>query len=68
MEAGIVSGSAREQGFTFVTKAVFKNMDDMAYYETECKGHLEYKAFLKSNAVVEGLISSYYTPGFSYTM
>jgi hypothetical protein len=66
MQAGRADGHVREQGFTFVTKSVFKNKADMDYYETECAGHNEYKVFLKENAPVSGLMMVCFTPGYSY--
>lgn len=67
MQAGAANGNVKDQGFNFVTKSVFKNKDDMKYYETECAGHNEYKLFLKEKAPVAGLMTLYFTPGYSYT-
>ena len=67
MEAGPVNGGqVQEQGYTFVTKSVFKSMEDMEYYMTECEGHQAYKVFLKENAPVTGLQAVTFTPGASY--
>lgn len=63
---GSANGHVREQGYTFVTKSVFKNMTDMKYYETECGAHGEYKAYLQENAPVEGLMTVYFTPGVTF--
>jgi len=62
MQAGRVSGSVLEQGFTIVAKSIFATEEDMEFYETQCLGHLEYKKFLKANAPVEGLMSVIFTP------
>jgi hypothetical protein len=37
----------RNQGYTLVTRAVFDSIEDMAYYDNECKAHDEIKALLK---------------------
>jgi hypothetical protein len=66
MQAGAAEGSVREQGFNFVTKSVFKTKEDMKFYETGCAGHNNYKAFLKANAPVAGLMMVCFTPGYSY--
>ncbi|KUJ16046.1 uncharacterized protein LY89DRAFT_101948 [Mollisia scopiformis] len=66
MAAGLAQGHVKEQGYTFVTKSVFKSKDDMEYYEKKCEGHLEYKKFLKENASVEGLMTCYFTSGVSW--
>jgi hypothetical protein len=66
MEAGLAYGHVRDnQGFTIVTKSVFKNKAEMEFYEKHCEGHQEYKNFLKKNASVEGLMTVYFTPEVS---
>jgi hypothetical protein len=66
MEAGLAQGHVKDQGYTFVTKSVFKNKDDMEFYEKECPAHEEYKVFLKKNAPVEGLMTVVFQPGVSF--
>ncbi|KAL4956606.1 hypothetical protein BDW69DRAFT_181385 [Aspergillus filifer] len=66
MQAGRAEGSVREQGYTFVTKSVFKSMDDMRYYEKDCPAHNEYREFLKKNAPAEGLQTVYFTAEASF--
>ena len=66
MQAGAANGNVKDQGFNFVAKSVFKNKEDMAYYETECTGHNEFKTFLKENAPVTALMTVHFTPGSSY--
>lgn len=66
MQAGPANGTVKDQGFNFVAKSVFKNREDMAYYETECAAHNEFRAFLKEHAPVTGLMTVHFTPGFSY--
>jgi len=68
MEAGPAEGSVKDMGYTFVAKSVFKNKEDMTYYEKECAGHMEYKDFLKKNAPVESLMTVYFTPGASFAI
>lgn len=65
MEAGPANGHVKGQGYTFVTKSVFKDKEDMDFYEKECAGHMVYKEFLKRNAPVEGLMTVFFTPGVS---
>ncbi|KAH6661894.1 hypothetical protein B0J14DRAFT_687706 [Halenospora varia] len=66
MEAGPAQGNVRDQGYTFVTKSVFVNMEDMKFYETQCAGHQEYKVFLREKAPVEGLMTVYFQADVSY--
>ncbi|KAL4937759.1 hypothetical protein BDV06DRAFT_226661 [Aspergillus oleicola] len=68
MQAGRAEGSVREQGYTFVTKSVFKSMDDMRYYEKDCPAHNEYREFLRKNAPAEGLQTVYFkaNAGFDF--
>ncbi|KAM3069354.1 hypothetical protein ACMFMG_005460 [Clarireedia jacksonii] len=68
MEAGPASGNVREQGFTFVTKSVFKNLEDMRFYEEECEAHNEFKKFLKENAPVAGLMTCIFTPKVTFAL
>ena len=68
MEAGPANGHVKDQGYTFVTKSVFKCKEDMDYYEKECAGHQEYKDFLKKNAPAEGIQMVYFTPGHTFTL
>lgn len=65
---GPANGHVREQGYTFVTKSVFKDMADMKFYEMECKAHSEYKAFLRKNAPVEGIMMVYFTANISFEL
>ncbi|KAF9889832.1 hypothetical protein FE257_006922 [Aspergillus nanangensis] len=60
MQAGAARGSARDQGYTLVTKSVFRNIEDMQYYETDCPAHNRYREFLKKNAPVESLMAVYF--------
>ncbi|KAL5342097.1 hypothetical protein BJX70DRAFT_395072 [Aspergillus crustosus] len=66
MEAGRAEGPVREQGYTFVTKSVFRSMEEMKFYETDCPAHNTYRAFLRSNATVEGLLTVHFTAGASF--
>ena len=66
MQAGLAFGDVAKQGYTLVAKTVFRNKEDMEYYEKECAAHQEYKDFLKQNAPVEGLMTCCFTPDVSY--
>ncbi|KAL4968161.1 Dabb family protein [Aspergillus stella-maris] len=66
MQAGRAEGSVREQGYNFVTKSVFRSMDDMRYYENDCPAHNEYRVFLKKNAPATGLQTVYFTAEASF--
>jgi hypothetical protein len=68
MQAGRAQGYARDQGYTIVAKSVFKNADDMEFYEKECPGHEEYKMFLKKNAPVEGLMAVAFQASVSFNI
>ncbi|PQE24639.1 Stress responsive A B Barrel domain-containing protein [Rutstroemia sp. NJR-2017a WRK4] len=68
MEAGPALGNVREQGFTFVAKSVFKNQEDMKFYEDECEAHNEFKKFLKENAPVTGLMTCIFMPGVTFAL
>lgn len=56
----------KDQGYTCVTKSVFKSMEDMEYYSTKCEAHEAFKVYLKENAPVEGLMSVFFTPEASW--
>ncbi|RDW80108.1 hypothetical protein BP6252_04746 [Coleophoma cylindrospora] len=61
LEAGVAEDDPRSQGFTIVAKSVFKNMDDMKYYDTECAAHEKLKVGNKALGV-EGLMTVFYSP------
>jgi hypothetical protein len=67
MEAGPIVGPARERGFTFVAKSVFKTQDDMDFYSNECPAHKAYQAFLQEKAPVEDLTTVCFSPEISFT-
>lgn len=47
----------------FVNKTIFKNLEDMKYYENECAAHKRLKARVASELAVEGPPTTvYYTP------
>lgn len=68
MAAGPAQGHVKEQGYTFVARSVFKNKEDMEYYDKECEAHLAFKMFLKEHAPPEGLMACYFTPSVSWEM
>ncbi|KAE9368317.1 hypothetical protein N431DRAFT_547356 [Stipitochalara longipes BDJ] len=66
MQAGRADGHIQmEQGFTFVARSVFKDMEDVKYYIEKCEAHQAFKAYLKENAPPEGLMSLVFTPQVS---
>ncbi|EXJ94474.1 hypothetical protein A1O1_02870 [Capronia coronata CBS 617.96] len=68
MEAGPTQGPARDRGYTFVTKSVFRNKSDMDFYEKECPAHEGYKAFLRENAPVEDLTTVCFSPEVTFAL
>ena len=63
LEAGPAEHDARSQGYTFVTKTVFKNKEDFDYYDTQCEAHKELKTKAKS-LDIQGVMMVYFTPTF----
>ena len=58
MQAGRADGHIQiEQGFTFVARSLFKDMEDVQYYIDKCEAHQAFKAYLKENAPPTGLMS-----------
>lgn len=58
VQAGKAFPDQRSQGFTLAATTVFKNKEDMAYYDTACAGHASLKVV--ANAVHEGIMMVYY--------
>ncbi|RDA91216.1 hypothetical protein CP533_3410 [Ophiocordyceps camponoti-saundersi (nom. inval.)] len=56
---------SRSQGFTVVSKTEFASIDDMRYFDDECKAHQDVKAFVAKSLTVEGVMTAYFTPGVS---
>lgn len=67
IEAGPTSDDANPN-FNFVGKSVFKNLEDMRYYENECVAHKTLKAKAASELELEGIMTVYYAPTFSASL
>ncbi|RDA83750.1 hypothetical protein CP532_4992 [Ophiocordyceps camponoti-leonardi (nom. inval.)] len=65
LTAGIAEQDQRSQGFTVVSKTEFASIDDMRYFDDECKAHQDVKAFVSKSLTVEGVMTVYFTPGVS---
>ncbi|KAF7544904.1 hypothetical protein G7Z17_g9587 [Cylindrodendrum hubeiense] len=61
MVVGPADEDARSQGYTLVSKTEFANMDDMKYYDVDCKAHDDLKVFVKT-LDVEGVLTVYFKP------
>ncbi|KAF5009554.1 hypothetical protein FDECE_4247 [Fusarium decemcellulare] len=61
MVVGAADEDARSQGYTFVSKTEFANMDDMKYYDDGCQAHSELKGFVKTLGV-EGVMTVFFKP------
>ncbi|KAI0167698.1 stress responsive A/B barrel domain-containing protein [Pestalotiopsis sp. NC0098] len=48
----------RAQGFTVAVVSVFSSVEDMKYYDNDCKAHAELKGFAKT--VHQGVMMVYY--------
>jgi len=65
MEAGPTYDDARNRGFTFVSKTVFKNRDDHDFYDKDCPAHKKFKQMMSDrgiNTLEQGLMTVFYTP------
>ncbi|KFY84081.1 hypothetical protein V500_09636 [Pseudogymnoascus sp. VKM F-4518 (FW-2643)] len=58
IQAGKAFPDQRAQGFTLAVATVFKNKEDMVFYDTECTGHMGIKEVAK--AVHEGVMMVYF--------
>ncbi|WZH40752.1 Stress-response A/B barrel domain-containing protein [Fusarium acuminatum] len=61
MVAGPVEDGPRTEGYTFVNKTEFANMEDMKYYETECPAHGEVKKVL-GEITIDGMMTVFFKP------
>jgi len=69
MQAGRADAHIQiDQGFTFVARSVFKDMEDVQYYIEKCEPHQAFKLYLKENPTPEGLMSLVFTPEVSWEM
>jgi len=65
LEAGPTYDDARNQGFTFVSKTVFKNREDHDFYDKDCPAHKKFKQMMSDkgiNTLQQGLMTVFYTP------
>lgn len=62
LAAGPAYEDARSQGFTFVARSEFKDLEDMKFYDEGCVAHQELKKSVKTLSAVDGVMTVYYTP------
>lgn len=62
MEAGPLEPDARSNGYTFVSKTVFKNREDFDFYDNECEAHKELKTRAKKLGVEGPPQMIFFTP------
>jgi hypothetical protein len=67
IEAGPTSDDSN-LNFNFVGKSVFKNLEDMMYYDKECVAHKKLKANVAKELDLQGIMTVYYTPAFSASL
>ncbi|KAI9760175.1 MAG: hypothetical protein M1840_002592 [Geoglossum simile] len=60
-QAGQTFEDPRSQGYTVVAKSEFRNKEDMAYYDSECQAHKNFKAAARELGV-EGVLITYFAP------
>ncbi|OBT54464.1 hypothetical protein VE04_03788 [Pseudogymnoascus sp. 24MN13] len=58
IQAGKTFPDQRAQGFTLVASTVFKNKEDMLFYDNECAGHADLKKV--AMAVHQGIMMVYF--------
>jgi hypothetical protein len=58
VRAGPTKADTRSQGYTFSAISVFDSVEDMTYYDNECKAHQELRAFARS--VSQGAMVVYF--------
>ncbi|UNI24083.1 hypothetical protein JDV02_009859 [Purpureocillium takamizusanense] len=61
LTAGVAETDPRSNGFTVVAKTEFASLDDMKFYDNECKAHQALKAAAK-DLTIEGIQTVYFTP------
>ncbi|KAI1755869.1 stress responsive A/B barrel domain-containing protein [Xylaria castorea] len=57
MKTGVAMSDPRSRGWTVVNKAEFANLEDMQYYDKQCKAHAELKEKAKTLGIQGGLTS-----------
>lgn len=61
MVVGPAEADPRSQGYTLVSKTEFASLDDMAYYDNDCKAHSELKSSIKE-VECDGILTVYFKP------
>ncbi|KFA62698.1 hypothetical protein S40285_05539 [Stachybotrys chlorohalonatus IBT 40285] len=51
----------RNQGYTLVCKTEFASLEDLKYYDDECKAHLEIKKVVRGLSV-DGILTVFFKP------
>jgi hypothetical protein len=67
LEAGPTSDDSNPN-FNFVGKSIFKNLEDLVYYEKECVAHKTLKAKAARELELQGIMTVYYTSSFSASL
>jgi len=65
LESGPSHEDARNQGYSYVSKTVFKNREDHDFYDKDCPAHQRFKQSLASrgiNVLEQGIMTVFYTP------
>ncbi|KAI8951599.1 stress responsive A/B barrel domain-containing protein [Xylaria longipes] len=55
MKTGVAMSDVRSRGWTVVNKAEFANLEDMQYYDKQCKAHAELKEKVKTLGIQGGV-------------
>ena len=61
MIVGPAEEDARSQGYTLVSKTEFASLDDMKYYDEDCKAHSDLKSYIKQ-VTCEGILTVHFKP------
>ncbi|CAM1502263.1 Fc.00g042470.m01.CDS01 [Cosmosporella sp. VM-42] len=61
MVVGPAEADPRSQGYTLVSKTEFASLEDMKYYDEDCRAHGELKSFIKE-VTCEGILTVYFKP------
>jgi len=68
LEAGPADEDARSKGYTYVSKTVFKDMEDYDFYDKDCEAHKKLKRYMvesKVNVLEQGVLTVRFTPAVS---
>lgn len=61
MVAGPAEEGPRTEGYTFVNKTEFANMEDMRFYESECPAHRDVLKVL-GEIKIDGMLTVFFKP------